>query len=109
MEAILQTEGKTAVTDQAMRKVYDDAVKQMGADEEVRARHILVPTEAEAKAILAEIKKGGEFRNPGQAEVEGSRRRGARRRSRLFHQGPDGAGIRRSGVQAGQGRSCPIR
>ncbi len=61
METILQSEGKAAVTEQAMRKVYDDAVKQMGGDEEVRARHILVPTEAEAKPILAELKKGGNF------------------------------------------------
>ena len=42
-------------------KVYDDAVKQMGNEQEVRARHILVPTEDEAKAILAEIKKGTDF------------------------------------------------
>ena len=49
METILQSEGKTAVTEQAMKKVYEDAVKQMGGDEEVRARHILVPTEDEAK------------------------------------------------------------
>lgn len=61
MESILQTEGKGAVTEQAMRKVYDDAVKQMSGDEEVRARHILVPTEAEAKTILSDLKKGGNF------------------------------------------------
>ena len=61
MESILQTEGKGAVTEQAMRKVYDDAVKQMSGDEEVRARHILVPTEAEAKGILTDLKKGGNF------------------------------------------------
>jgi peptidyl-prolyl cis-trans isomerase C len=61
METILQTEGKTAVTEQAMKKVYEDAVKQMGGDEEVRARHILVPTEAEAKAIIAQIMKGESF------------------------------------------------
>jgi peptidyl-prolyl cis-trans isomerase C len=63
MESILQTEGKSAVNDQSMRKVYDDAVKQMSSEEEVRARHILVPTEAEAKAILADLKKGGNFEN----------------------------------------------
>jgi peptidyl-prolyl cis-trans isomerase C len=61
MESILQTEGKGAVTDQAMRQVYDDAVKQMSKEEEVRARHILVQTEAEAKVILADLKKGGNF------------------------------------------------
>jgi len=61
METLLQAEGKAAVTDQAMKKVYDEAVTQMGSEQEVRARHILVPTEAEAKAILAEIKKGTDF------------------------------------------------
>ena len=33
----------------------------MGGEEEVRARHILVPTEDEAKAILADLKKGDDF------------------------------------------------
>ena len=61
METLLQEEGKTAVTDQELKKVYAEAVKQMGAEQEVRARHILVPTEGEAKAIIAEIKKGTDF------------------------------------------------
>ena len=61
METLLQQEGKAAVTAEAMKKVYDEAVKQMGTEQEVRARHILVPTEDEAKAVLAEIKKGTDF------------------------------------------------
>jgi len=61
METMLQSVGKGAVTDQAMKKVYEDAVKQMSSDQEVRARHILVPTEDEAKAVLAEVKKGTDF------------------------------------------------
>jgi peptidyl-prolyl cis-trans isomerase C len=61
MESLLQSEGKAAVNDASMRQVYDDAVKQMGGEEEVRARHILVQTEDEAKAILADLKKGGDF------------------------------------------------
>lgn len=61
MESLLQAEGKAAVTDQALRAVYDDAVKQMAGEQEVRASHILVPTEDEAKAIIAELKKGGDF------------------------------------------------
>jgi peptidyl-prolyl cis-trans isomerase C len=44
-----------------MRKVYEEAVKQMGEEQEVRARHILVPTENEAKAVLAELNKGTDF------------------------------------------------
>lgn len=61
MEMLLIEEGKAAATDQAMHKVYDEAVKQMAGEEEVRARHILVATEAEAKVVLAEINKGTDF------------------------------------------------
>ena len=58
---MLQTEAKAAVTDAAMRKVYDEAIGQMKKEPEVRARHILVETEDEAKAVLAELKKGADF------------------------------------------------
>jgi peptidyl-prolyl cis-trans isomerase C len=61
METLLQDVGKAAVTPEALKKVYDEASKQMGGEQEVRARHILVPTEDEAKAILVEIKKGTDF------------------------------------------------
>jgi len=61
MEMLLVEEGKTATTEAAMKKVYDEAVQKAGPEEEVRARHILVPTEDEAKAVLAEIKKGTDF------------------------------------------------
>ena len=61
MEMMLQSEAKSAVNEAAMRKVYDDAVKQMGDQQEVRARHILVESEDEAKAVLANVKKGGDF------------------------------------------------
>jgi peptidyl-prolyl cis-trans isomerase C len=61
MEAMLQDVGKAALTDDAMHKVYDEAVKQMGGEEEVHARHILVPTEDEAKAIEDQLKKGADF------------------------------------------------
>jgi len=61
METLLKAEAKTAVTDEALHKVYDQAVKEMGKEEEVHARHILLKTEDEAKAVLAELKKGGDF------------------------------------------------
>jgi peptidyl-prolyl cis-trans isomerase C len=61
MEQYLQSEAKAAVTEAAMRKVYDEAVGQMSKEPEVRARHILVETEDEAKAVLAELKKGADF------------------------------------------------
>ncbi|HAP11984.1 MAG TPA: peptidylprolyl isomerase, partial [Afipia sp.] len=61
MDSLLATEGKAAVTDEAMKKVYEDATKQVSGEKEVRARHILVPTEEEAKAIKAELDKGADF------------------------------------------------
>jgi peptidyl-prolyl cis-trans isomerase C len=61
MEALLGAEAKTAVTDAAMRKVYEEATKAIGEEKEVRARHVLVEKEDEAKAILADLKKGGDF------------------------------------------------
>jgi peptidyl-prolyl cis-trans isomerase C len=61
MESYLQTEAKAAVTDAELHKVYDEAVGQMKAEPEVHARHILVETEDEAKAVAAELKKGADF------------------------------------------------
>src|SRR5262249_21671621 len=61
MEMLLIEEGKAAATPEAMKKVYEEAVAKSGTEQEVRARHILVPTEEEAKAVLAEIKKGTDF------------------------------------------------
>ena len=61
MEALLRNAGKAAQTDDAMHKVYDEAVKKMTDEEEVHARHILVPTEQEAKDIEAQLKGGADF------------------------------------------------
>jgi peptidyl-prolyl cis-trans isomerase C len=61
METLLQSEAKAATTDDAMKKVYDEAAKQMGGEKEVHARHILVDSEDEAKTIAAELKAGGNF------------------------------------------------
>src|SRR4051794_32106364 len=61
MDSLLSSEGKAATTDDAMKKVYEEASKQITGEQEVHARHILVETEAEAKAIRAELDKGGDF------------------------------------------------
>jgi peptidyl-prolyl cis-trans isomerase C len=57
----LQEETKSALTDEAMRQTYEEAVKSNGGQEEVRARHILVESEDEAKAIVDQIKGGADF------------------------------------------------
>ena len=61
MDSLLATEGKAATTDEAMKKVYEEASKQITGEQEVHARHILVETEDDAKAIAAELKKGADF------------------------------------------------
>lgn len=72
MEALLQSVGKDAVTDAALHKAYDEAVKQMPDEEEVHARHILIrapqgdeKASAEAKkkieAVIARLSKGEDF------------------------------------------------
>lgn len=61
MEVFLTQEAKKAATDAEMRKVYEEAIKQVASEEEVSARHILVETEDEAKKIVADLKKGGDF------------------------------------------------
>src|SRR6202165_4030437 len=61
MDSLLATEGKAATTDDALKKVYEDASKQITGEQEVHARHILVETEDEAKAIAGELKKGADF------------------------------------------------
>jgi peptidyl-prolyl cis-trans isomerase C len=61
MAKLLDSEAKAASTESAMRKIYDDAAKQMKPEEEVHARHILVETEEEAKAVQEELQKGADF------------------------------------------------
>src|SRR5258708_7942646 len=57
MDSLLATEGKAATTDDAMKKVYEDASKQITREQEVHARHIRVETEGDAKAIAQELKQ----------------------------------------------------
>jgi len=58
---MLRQIAQKSVNEEAMHKVYDDAIKQMGDEQEVRARHILVESEDQAKAIQADLKKGADF------------------------------------------------
>lgn len=61
MEEMLEQVAKVAATEEAMRMVYTDAMKQFIEEDEISARHILVDDEAEAKKIYAQLKKGGDF------------------------------------------------
>ena len=72
MSGLLQTVGKDALTDAAMHKVYDDAVKGIGEQPEVHARHILIrapagdekaskAAEDKIKAVIVRLNKGEDF------------------------------------------------
>ena len=65
------------VADDVLRKEYDTAKASAGA-KEYKARHILVKDEAEAKQIVAQLKKGGNFEKIAaeKSEDAGSKGRG---------------------------------
>ncbi|NKN37085.1 peptidylprolyl isomerase [Agrobacterium sp. a22-2] len=50
-----------AVSDADVKARYDKEIASLPKEEEVRARHILVKTEEEAKAIIAELDAGKDF------------------------------------------------
>jgi peptidyl-prolyl cis-trans isomerase C len=57
----LQKQIAEKVTPEKMKQAYEEKVKNMPAEDEVHARHILGATEPEAKAIIADLKKGAAF------------------------------------------------
>ncbi|OYW09983.1 MAG: peptidylprolyl isomerase, partial [Rhodospirillales bacterium 12-71-4] len=58
-QALITRAVAPAMTEEALRARYQQEVAGRTAEEEVRARHILVPTEAEARAALAEARRDG--------------------------------------------------
>lgn len=61
---------ETAITEEVIKARYDKDVKSFDPPEEMRARHILVKEEAEAKAIIAELAKGGDFAKIAEAKSQ---------------------------------------
>ena len=57
----IQREVARKITPEKLQQRYEERLKSMPAEEEVHARHILVSTEDEAKAIIADLKKGAAF------------------------------------------------
>lgn len=50
-----------AITDDKVKARYDQFVKEQKPQDQVNAKHILVKTEDEAKAVIDDLKKGGDF------------------------------------------------
>jgi peptidyl-prolyl cis-trans isomerase C len=61
LDQYLEQEAKKAVTPEAARKLYDETAKGVAPEQEVRARHILVESEDEAKKAQARVKGGEDF------------------------------------------------
>lgn len=61
MQSFMESKAKSLVTDQQLKTAYAEKAGQLKNQEEVRARHILVNTEEEAKSLAKELKKGGDF------------------------------------------------
>ena len=60
-EAYLSRIMKAELTDAKIRDAYQKSIALQPKREEVRARHILVKTKAEADAIIAQLQKGADF------------------------------------------------
>lgn len=63
------------VSDEALKTEYEKAKTQTG-DKEYKARHILVKDETEAKQIIAQLKKGGNFEKIAAAKSDDSGSKG---------------------------------
>ncbi|WP_349369165.1 peptidylprolyl isomerase [Salinarimonas sp.] len=61
LAALLEETIAAAVTEEAARALYEETVAGIEPQEEVRARHILVPTEEEAKAAAERVAAGEDF------------------------------------------------
>ncbi len=65
---------KPGVTEEAVRKAYEDQAVKIKPVERVRARHILVATKAEAEAVIARLNKGEKFEDIAkQVSLDGSK------------------------------------
>ena len=95
--AIFKSNVVDPVSDADIKARYDEEVAATPPEDEVSARHILLKTEEEAKAVITELDAGKDFAELAKGKVHRSECC-ARRRSRIFHQGPHGAGVRGRGV-----------
>lgn len=61
MQTYMEDKSKNLVTDAQIKAAYDEKAKAASKEEEVKARHILVDKEEDAKKISEQLKKGGDF------------------------------------------------
>lgn len=70
-DVFFQQEIRENVTDEAAQKLYDERIGSTEPEPEIRARHILVKTEDEAKAIIQKLADGEDFAELAKAESTG--------------------------------------
>lgn len=57
----LEKEVENRVNEEAVQKLYNDYTSKFESQKEVKAKHILVDSEAKAKEVIDKLKKGGDF------------------------------------------------
>jgi peptidyl-prolyl cis-trans isomerase C len=70
-DSYFKTKIEPTISDEEAKKRYEEEIAKINPEEEVRARHILVKTEKEAKDVVAELKKGGDFEEIAKAKSIG--------------------------------------
>ncbi len=76
-QAWLNTSIAAQITDDLIKERYDSVSAEQSGGEEMRARHILLETEADAKKVIEDLKAGADFaelakeRSTGPSAVEG--------------------------------------
>ncbi len=60
-ETYIEKTIREQISEAVARKIYDDQIKSMKPQDEISARHVLVATEDEAKAVITRIEKGDNF------------------------------------------------
>ena len=70
-DAYIESQIQDAVKDKEARAIYDEKVKNLAPQEEVRARHILVKSEDEAKKVSEELRAGKDFDEVAKSHSQG--------------------------------------
>lgn len=60
-DAYFENQVRDSVPEADAKELYDERVKNLPAQEEIKASHILVKTEDEAKQVAEKLAKGGDF------------------------------------------------
>lgn len=61
IQTFIEHKAKKLITEQQLKTAYAEHLSKLKHQDEIRARHILVNTEEEAKGVQKDLKKGGDF------------------------------------------------